>query len=40
MGVEVTLVALGIVVVKGAALFGIVYFGARMAIRHEARLSR
>jgi hypothetical protein len=25
--------------VKGAALFGIVYLGARMAIRHERRLS-
>ena len=34
-----TLVILGMLAVKGAALLGIVYIGARMAIRHERRVS-
>ena len=39
MIVEVTLVALAMLAIKGVALFAIVYLGARMAIRHERRLS-
>ena len=33
------LAALGMLAIEGAALFGIVYFGARLAIRHERRIS-
>lgn len=29
--------ALGIVIIEGIALFGIVYFAARLAIRHERK---
>lgn len=39
MAGEVLLVVLGMLALKGAALLGIVYLGARMAIRHERRLS-
>ena len=34
------LAVLGVLAVKGAGLFAIVYAGARMAIRHERRDSR
>lgn len=33
------LAALGMLAVQGAAMFAIVYFGARLAIRHERRVS-
>jgi hypothetical protein len=31
--------ALGMLAIEGAALFAIVYFSARLAIRHERRVS-
>ncbi|HMB81131.1 MAG TPA: hypothetical protein VKI43_13730 [Vicinamibacterales bacterium] len=35
----ITLFALAMLVLQGAAAFAIVYFGARLAIRHERRVS-
>jgi hypothetical protein len=35
----ITLFALTMLAVQGACIFAIVYFGARLAIRHERRVS-
>jgi hypothetical protein len=35
----ITLFALSMLVFQGAAAFAIVYFAARLAIRHERRIS-
>jgi len=37
--VAIGLVAFTMLVLQGAAMFAIVYFGARLAIRHERRSS-
>jgi hypothetical protein len=33
------LIAVGMMALQGAAIFAIVYWGARLAIRHERRIS-
>jgi hypothetical protein len=35
--VTIGIVVLGMLVLKGAAIFGLTYAGARLAIRHERR---
>jgi hypothetical protein len=35
----IALVVLGMWAIYGSAIFGIVYIGARLAIRHERRIS-
>ena len=37
--VAITGIVLGTLAIKGLAAFAIVYFGARLAIRHERRFS-
>jgi len=37
--IKISLVALGLMGLQGAALFAIVYLGTRLAIRHERRGS-
>jgi hypothetical protein len=38
-GLAIALAIVGMWAIQGAALFGIVYVGARLAIRHERRMS-
>jgi hypothetical protein len=35
----ISLMIVGMLAIKGIALFAIAYFGARLAIRHERRFS-